>query len=224
MVFANGPIPVSSRLLTPREVKPLDANPETGYATAHRSLRPKQMIQIFKASAFPILPSAPGVYIFWDDYRVYCGASLNLRDRIPDSRSEQRFGHSVLTFRGCEAYDPGWDWAGWLDLEACCIGALNTIIYGNALPLELVNQNHVKTLPYSVWTTSEYTLDHLAIEIAQAALYAMGLPPPLTHLPPYRNLFFSWLPKLQDHLSREWPTILAKERQRRLAAGGAPVG
>lgn len=155
-----------------------------------------------------------GVYIFWEGDRLYCGKSQNLWTRILASIYVRKFGKTVLFFSEELLQTPeGYPVENMINnLEIDCIGALHTIIWGNGLPLELQNKNHVKILPFSAWNVNSTLECKLAIQIAQTVLYTMGFPRCMTELPFYLGLDHGLPAIIAAENANRWVQIFETER------------
>lgn len=163
------------------------------------------------------VPPISGVYVLIDASRVYCGHSRSLRRRFPETLRERGFGKYFYFFSEDLMGFPDEDMKmNFLrELEEDTIAALNTIIYGNGLPIELMNGAGVSLLPSIAWKKNCPKKYRLAINIAQTALFGMGVPMPLAHLP-YEEAIFSSLPlKLFDMNTAAWRNIIYAEMERR---------
>lgn len=127
------------------------------------------------------LPASPGIYFLSDGIRLYCGEGKNLRVRVPASLRYHRFGRFAILYplvsSDKEKLKPRLQ-----HLEAFCISALHTVIFGHGLPHDLRNQNHSKLLPTGAWSVQADSYQ-LPIKIAQTVLFATGVPKHMTGLP-----------------------------------------
>ena len=163
------------------------------------------------------VPPVAGVYVLIDVNRVYCGHSSSLERRFPETLRKRKFGlyfyflsEDIMVFS-----DESTTMACLKELEDDVISALNTIIYGNGLPIYLANQESVSLLPGIAWTKNCPKEYRLAIHIAQTALFGMGIPMPLTFLPSEEAIFTDLSIKLLDWNTAEWNNILSAEFERR---------
>lgn len=159
------------------------------------------------------VPHVAGVYVLRDFNHVYCGSSDDVRRRFPEILGEQRFGHYFNYFSeeflGLPSNDLTMTFLR--DLETNTISALNTLIYGNGLPLWLTNEKDVTWLPSVAWERDAFPEYQLAIDIARTTLFGMGVPLHMTKLPHY-GIFRTDLPLGMHEINKaEWGNILNAE-------------
>lgn len=96
------------------------------------------------------------------------------------------------------------------EIEELTISSFHTIIYGNGLPLPLLNKRDAVFLPPSVWYNPDQ-YDLLALGIAQTIIYQVGVPLHMAKLP--RNEVFStMLPSRSLEINKSvWPDIMSAE-------------
>jgi hypothetical protein len=164
-------------------------------------------------SDISFVPPVAGVYVLSDFNRVYCGCSEALNRRFPETLREQGFGH-YFNYLSEELLDlPSGDlkMACLSCLEKNTISALNTIIYGNGLPLHLTNKKDVTWLPALAWEKDTLIEYQLAIDIAQTVLFGIGVPLHMTNLP-YYGIFRTHLPRLMHEFNTSnWEGIVNAE-------------
>lgn len=139
------------------------------------------------------IPRVPGVYMLYDDRRLYVGEGLSLAKRIPDSRVEKRIFENSISYSigstrptaeieklKVKAY------LRKLEMEVICM--THTTVYGQRLEerfgLRLLNENHISLLRESFW--QGYGLDELeslARLISYRFLIEIGVPECLASLP-----------------------------------------
>ncbi len=103
----------------------------------------------------PHLPEAPGVYVLLINGHLYIGKSRNLRRRVPQSQNERSNWGAVyfLPMQLCYGFSPDERKLLLSQLEASCIAAAHTMIFGHQLPMLLGNRQHARILPLSAWAS-----------------------------------------------------------------------
>ena len=143
------------------------------------------LYRILSNSHRPYLPEAPGIYFLLAMGHLYIGQSRDLRRRVPESQHQwSNWGAVYFLPMGSKGHSLSHDERKILmsQLEASCIGAAHTMIFGHQLPIRFGNRQHAKTLPFSaldarhlVWPPSQRHDVSLGINVARAIFKDAGM-------------------------------------------------
>ncbi len=168
-----------------------------------------------------LLPKVGGIYVLWEDGRLYGGSTDNLFRRVPESIREQGFGKTIFYYpEKLLSYNGNIDLIALLRrIEAQCISAVFTITCGNGVPFVLTNEQHACPLQPSAWNMDEKGGHSLGIDIAHTVLHSLMVPKCLNLLP-YYDLLFSEIPsKMRMENALRWNDIITLERDNRRKTG-----
>ena len=168
-----------------------------------------------------LLPKVGGIYVLWEDGRIYCGSTDNLFRRVPESIRKQGFGKTIFYYPEKLLIYPGN--MNSIDLlksiEAQCISAVFTITFGNGIPFDLTNEQHACPLQPSAWRRDEMNENWLGIDIAQTVLHSVMVPDVLNLLPYYEFLFSDLSSEIRAENASRWNDIINSERDSRRKKG-----
>lgn len=168
-----------------------------------------------------LLPKVGGIYVLWEDGRIYCGSTDNLFRRVPASIREQGFGKTIYYYpESLLTYNGNMTSADLLkSIEIQCISAVFTITYGNGIPFDLTNAEHACPLQASAWKMDGMNENCLGMDIAQTVLHSLMVPDALNLLPFWAILSSDAPPKIRAENAFCWNGIVNSERDRRRKKG-----
>jgi|GEM_PF-2347876 len=171
-------------------------------------------------------PPGPGLYALCADKRIYIGETGNLADRLLGSLRERKFGETIVCFslRSPEFLSMRARRAG---LEADCISALHTLLWGHRTPLSLANGQYVEILDATAWRAKCAPDLLFALAFARTILFALGMPPAWYGLPYYAMLYADTAHSVRAQDLHCWPSIrdvARRARERRFKRGAKSSG